>query len=74
MTLALCMWLSMAGICLAKEVYLRDGGVIECKSFWRKGNLVTVLINRDTIVDFDRKEINLKRTFHATGKKLHRRR
>jgi hypothetical protein len=71
MTLVSCLWLSMTGICLGKQVYLRDGGIIDCKSFWRHGTVVTVLINRDTMVEFDRKEIDMKRTFPASGKKSH---
>jgi hypothetical protein len=69
MALVFCLWLSMSGNCLGKQVYLRDGGIIDCKSFWRHGDVVTVLINRDTMVEFDRKEIDLKRTFPAHGKK-----
>ena len=69
MSLAICLWLSMTGICLGKQVYLRDGGIIDCKSFWRRGSVVTVLINRDTLVEFDRKEVDMKRTFPAYGKK-----
>jgi len=69
--LALCIWLSLAGVCLAKEVYLQDGGIVECKSFWRKGNEVVVLINRDTLVEFGVNELNMKKTFAKARKPRH---
>ncbi len=71
MALVLCVWLPMTGICLGKQVYLRDGGIIDCKSFKRSGNVVNVLVNRDTEVAIDLKEIDLKRTFHTYGEKSH---
>jgi len=64
-------WLMLAGVCLGKQVYLKDGGIIECQSFWRHGDKVIVKINRDTMVDFQRNEIDARRTFHETGKKSH---
>lgn len=69
--LALCIWLSLSGSCLAKEVYLQDGGIVECKSFWRKGNDVVVLINRDTIVELGVNELNMKKTFAKARKPRH---
>jgi uncharacterized membrane protein YhaH (DUF805 family) len=70
-TLALCIWLSLAGVCLAKQVYLQDGGIVECKSFWRRGNDVVVLINRDTMVEFGVNELNMKKTFAKTRTPRH---
>jgi hypothetical protein len=64
-------WLMLAGVCLGKQVYLKDGGIIECESFWRHGEKVIVKINRDTVVDFQKSEIDARRTFHDTGKKSH---
>jgi hypothetical protein len=64
-------WLMLAGVCLAKQVYLKDGGIIECESFWRQGDKVIVKINRDTVVDFQKNEIDARRTFRDTGKKSH---
>jgi len=65
------MWLMLAGVCLGKQVYLRDGGIIECESFWRRGNLVMVKINRDTMVEFGLNEIEVRRTFPKTENKKH---
>jgi len=65
-------WLMLTGVCLGKQVYLRDGGIVECQSVWLRGDLVVVKINRDTLVEFERKEIDLRRTHLAGGKKTHR--
>lgn len=64
-------WLMLAGVCLGKQVYLKDGGIIECESFWRHDDKVIVKINRDTVVDFQKNEIDARRTFRDTGKKSH---
>ena len=47
----------------ARNVYLKDGGVIQAQSVWRSGGKVHVLVNRDTLTEFNPREINLKRTF-----------
>ncbi|HIJ81866.1 MAG TPA: hypothetical protein HPP76_09170 [Desulfuromonadales bacterium] len=47
----------------ARQVYLKDGGVISAKSVWRTKGKVHVLVNRDTLTEFSTSEINLKRTF-----------
>ncbi len=60
--LILCIWLMLAGVSLGKQVYLRDGGIIDCESFWRRGNMVMVKINRDTVVEFEQNEIEVRRT------------
>ena len=64
-------WLMLAGVCLGKQVYLTDGGIIDCESFWRRGGQVIVKVNRDVVVDFERSEIDLKRTFPEAKKKPH---
>lgn len=61
-------WLSLAGVCPAKQVYLQDGGIVECQGFWQKGDEVIVKVNRDTVVEFQTSEINMKKTF-ARAKK-----
>ncbi len=71
LALILCVWLMTAGICLGKQVYLRDGSIVDCQSFWKQGDKVMVKINRDVIVDFQKSEVNMKRTFHETAKKTH---
>lgn len=73
--LILFMWLMLAGVCLAKQVYLKDGGIIDSQSAWRRGDKVFVLVNRDIIAEFDKSEIDLRRTFPKTGsssRHLHR--
>jgi hypothetical protein len=62
-------WLLSTGICLGKQVYLRDGAVIDCESVWRSGNQVLVKVNRDTVLEFDGSEVNQGRTFAGAGKK-----
>lgn len=57
----------------ARQVYLKDGGVIAAQSVWRSKGTVHVLVNRDTLTSFGTAEIDMKRTFprhrKAVGKK-----
>lgn len=53
----------VAGVCYGKQVYLKDGGIIEAQSAWRKGGKVYVKVNRDIVADFTPDEIDLRRTF-----------
>ena len=46
-----------------KEVYLKDGGIIECQKVWQANGKVMVLVNRDTLVDFSKDEVDLQKTF-----------
>lgn len=64
--LILLAWLLVAGVCFAKQVYLKDGGIIEAQSAWRQGNKVYVKVNRDIVADFNPDEIDLRRTFPKT--------
>jgi hypothetical protein len=67
--LLVCVWLMLAGVCLAKEVHLKDGSSIDCESVWRRGDKVVVKINRDTMLEFKQDEVDLGRTFpKATAK------
>ena len=56
-------WLMLVGVCLGKQVYLKDGGIIDSQSAWRKGKTVFVKVNRDIVAEFNLNEIDLKRTF-----------
>lgn len=47
----------------ARLVYLKDGSVIQAKKVWRSEGRVHVLVNRDTLADFNNSEVNLKKTF-----------
>lgn len=67
MVLFLFVWLMLAGVCLGKEVYLKDGGIIDCQSVWRKGGKVVIKVNRDIVEEFDSSEIDLRRTFPKSG-------
>lgn len=67
--MTLCCTLILAASAQAKlpcEVYLKDGGVIKCQKAWPSEGKVLVLINRDTLLDFSKDEVNLQETF---GKK-----
>ncbi|HEX9023418.1 MAG TPA: hypothetical protein VF799_06235, partial [Geobacteraceae bacterium] len=53
----LCCTILLAGTSQAKtpkEVYLKDGGIIECRNVWQSGGKVMVLVNRDTLLDFSK--------------------
>ncbi len=69
--LVMCLLLMLSGVCYGKQVYFRDGGIIDCESFWQRGGQVIVKINRDTVLDLERSEIDMKRTFPETMKKSH---
>jgi hypothetical protein len=55
-----------------KAVYLKDGGIIDCRSFWKEDGKVMVLVNRDVLVDLPRNEVDMKRTFKARKRALAR--
>ncbi len=65
--LILFMWLMLVGVCLGKQVFLKDGGIIDCQSAWQKGDKVFVKVNRDIVADFNLNEIDLRRTFPGSG-------
>lgn len=56
----------------AGSVYLKDGGIVECESFWRRGDQVIVKVNRDVVVEFGSDEIDLKKTLRAKKQKTGR--
>ncbi len=56
----------------AESVYLRDGGRVDCESFWRKGDLVVVKVNRDVVVEFGTGEVDLKKTMRVHKQKTGR--
>jgi hypothetical protein len=59
--LALCILVTPAYA--ARQVYLKDGGVIRAKSVWRSHGKVQVLVNRDILAEFWPAELDMKRTF-----------
>jgi Family of unknown function (DUF5684) len=54
-----------------KQVYLKGGGIIECRSFGLSDGKITVVVNRDVVLELTRSEVDMKRTFapHAHKKK-----
>lgn len=46
----------------AATVYLNDGSVITCQSFWRSHGTVYVKVNRDVVLQFAPNEVNLKKS------------
>lgn len=48
-----------------KLLYLKDGGIIECQSYYRAKGLVIVKINRDLVVELAREEVDMKKSFPA---------
>jgi len=67
--LILFVWLMLVGTCFGKQVFLSDGSIIDCESFWRSGDKVVVKINRDTVLEFAKNEIDERRTFVKAVKK-----
>jgi len=61
-------WLQLSGVSLAKQVFLRDGSVLDCQSFWKQNNEIVVKVNRDVILQFEPAEVDLGRTFHKPRK------
>lgn len=61
-------WLQLSGVSLAKQVFLRDGSVLDCQSFWKHNNEIVVKVNRDVILQFEPAEVDLGKTFHKTRK------
>jgi len=47
----------------AAEIYLKEGGKIRCFFAMQQGEIVYVLINRDTEVELDRRSVDIKKTF-----------
>ena len=51
--------------CTAKaaNLYLKDGGVIQCFFAKQQGGMVYVLVNRDTEIELDSRIVAIKKTF-----------
>jgi hypothetical protein len=47
----------------AKTVYLKNGDEIDCLKVWKEGGKINVLVNRDTLIDFTKDEVDLNKTF-----------
>jgi hypothetical protein len=67
--LALAVWLQLSGISFAKQVFLRDGSVLDCESFWKRNGQIVAKVNRDTVLEFAPEEVDLGKTFRQTKHK-----
>lgn len=47
----------------AVQVQLADGGIISAKKIWSRQGIIFVLVNRDTLLEFAPREVNMKKTF-----------
>lgn len=63
--------LQFCGISFAKDVYLKDGGIIECESFWKRGGQIVVKVNRDVLLEFEPAAIDMPKTFRRVNHKPH---
>lgn len=62
------------GAAAAVQVQLTDGGVISAKKIWSRQGIIFVLVNRDTLLEFSPREVNMKKTHvlkSRSGKKKH---
>lgn len=49
----------------AANLYLKNGGIIECILAKQHGKTVYVLVNKFTEVDLDSSEVDIKKTFNS---------
>ena len=63
MVAVLIVGLLIAGPAAAKQIYLKDGGIIDCLSFRKVDSKVVVLINQESVIDLPVAEVDMKRTF-----------
>ncbi len=63
--LALVLVLSVVTMASAMQVYLKDGSILDARSYSRSDGMVTVQVNRDIVLEFGEDEIDLKRTAQA---------
>ncbi len=72
MSLCIVLFFAAAGYSAPKkQVYLKGGGIIECRSFGLRDGKITVIVNRDVVLELTKDEVDMKRTFatHAHKKK-----
>lgn len=67
--LMLAVWLGLSGASFAKQVFFRDGSVLECESVWRRDGLIFVKVNRDVVLEFAPAELDLRRSMRQTRQK-----
>lgn len=57
------MFLGLPCMAHAANLYLKDGGVIQCILARQQDGMVYVLINRDTEVELDKRIVAIQKTF-----------
>lgn len=57
---------------LAKNVYLKNGEVIDAQRVWQANGSVHVLVNRDVLLHFTSSEVDTKKTFRRQAVKNHK--
>ena len=67
--LMLAVWLGLSGVSFAKQVFMKDGSVLDCESFWRRNGQLVVKVNRDIILEFTPDEVNLRKTLQQSKHK-----
>lgn len=67
--LMLAVWLGLSGVSFAKQVFMKDGSVLDCDSFWRRNGQLVVKVNRDIILEFTPDEVNLRKTLQQSKHK-----
>lgn len=60
--------ISLATSAYAKTVCLKNGDEITAASTWQRGQMVYVLVNRDTLLEIPAGEVDLKRTHMGAAK------
>ncbi len=61
--LLILLMLAIPALVQAKTVYLSDGSTLEARSVWVEKGKVKVLTNKESLVEFNKKEVNMKKTF-----------
>lgn len=61
--LALILAIYLPAISHAAQVYLKDGGIIDCRYAKKQGENVYILINWFTEITLDKSEVQLRKTF-----------
>ncbi|HBA87135.1 MAG TPA: hypothetical protein DCZ75_03845 [Geobacter sp.] len=67
--LVLAVWLGLSGVSFAKQVFLEDGSVLDCESFWRRNGQLVVKVNRDIVLEFAPGEVDLRKTLQQAKRK-----
>ena len=67
-TIVIVILLMIPGVSIGASVYLNDGGIVECQSFWKDNNGVHVKVNDNLVLYFNPNEVDNKKTFKSGHK------